>query len=251
MHPRLSTKLALAAIAGLVLAGCSKDTAATWPMTNGVATPKWPSASKRTRPRTDDSSESVSRPKVARDVEKRFGDLQIVAPTGATVSVDGNEMGEVAVDGGLFLPALASGVRKVSVGYPGYDSYDGSVFIPPHRTATLVLTLVDFKTKAATDSHSEQQLKRKVGALHIRGVPSHPAIKVFVNGVPVGDAPVEVSPLPAGSTQVRLVRGPATVSGVVNVIPGRTLVVRVDMSKNELPIEANEPMSPVSAGSSL
>jgi hypothetical protein len=253
MPPRLGMPwlVAFAVMAGLLLCACTKDTPAIWPITNGDSNPKWPSASKRTRPRSEEPTETASPKRGTMPPEKRYGDLQVVAPTGATVAVDGVDMGVVAVDGGLFLPGLVSGVRKVSVGYPGYDSYEGSVFIPPHRTSTLVLTLIDFKTKSATDANLEQQLKRKVGGLHIRGVPSHPPIKVFVNSVPVGDAPVEVSPLPAGATPIRLVRGATTVSGVLTVIPGKTLVVRVDMSKNELPIEAEEPMAPAPGGASL
>jgi hypothetical protein len=249
MPPRLGTQwlVAFAVMAGLVLAACSRQPVAKTSV--GAAATSPPSSSATT---SNDSKPPQSEERVEADksVEKKYGDLQVVAPAGARVTVDGNVAGPTAADGGLFVPRLESGSHAVSVSYPGYEPREGTLTIAAHRTATLVLTLSDFKMASATDEPVELQLKREVGALHIRAVSSHPPINVFVNNVPVGQVPVTVNPLPVGSTQVRLVRGKSEISGVVTVIPGRMRVVRADMAKNEMPVETDEPMAPVPASGS-
>ncbi len=255
MHHRLETKslLAIAATVGLILVGCSGSKTGTARSGDDALSAAIRDAATAPPPKPKPAKAPQLTAKVPEQkaVAKKYGDLQVVAPAGARVTVDGNDAGVTTAEGGLFVPRLESGSHAVSVNYPGYEPREGTLTIAPHRTATLVLTLSDFKTESATDKPVELELKREVGALHIRAVSSHPPINVFVNNVPVGQAPVTVTPLPVGATQVRLVRGKSEISGFVTVVPGRIRVVRADLAKNELPVETDEPMVPVSPGDDL
>jgi PEGA domain len=128
---------------------------------------------------------------------RRTGTVEIAAPTGATVSVDGRHLGA-----GDQRATLDGGPHRIRVEQPGHDPFERDVQVIPGRTL-----------------HLEARLE--VEAPRLRVSADVGGAQVFVDRRFVGTTPVVVSALAAGPHHINVsAEGYESHSETVDVTPG-------------------------------
>lgn len=112
------------------------------------------------------------------------------SPGGASVSLDGNVMGQTPASGALKLNNIASGTHTVILTCPGYQQYSTGVTVTPNTVTEVSAILTSSGTPTGT------------GGLAISSTPA--GANVFLDNVFIGISPLTMTTVAAGSHVVSI-----------------------------------------------
>ncbi len=141
--------------------------------------------------------------RVAVDMVSTSGRLVVdSSPIGATLFVDGRDEGATPVS----LERVAEGQRELLLQLPGYEPYRATVEVRPGEAARLDATLTPLP-----------------GSLGVVSIPN--GARIYLNGEPRGEAPLNLGDLPPGAYNLRAeLRGHAPQTRTVQIARGASLV---------------------------
>lgn len=153
----------------------------------------------------------------------------MVTPADAEVTWDGSPAGKVPPSGILVLYNVLPGSHSLVIGKEGYETYYGSLYVPPNEVVKFPVTLTPIQA----------------GALSVESVPAGAAVSV--DGQYRGVTPLVIRDLPAGSHTVSLAgEGYQEYVSSVEVTGGATATVSETLLPATTSVPAGRsPVSPV------